>query len=68
MEIKVKNDNDHGGIIEKTQYSKVYIVEYGNYYEVYYELFFLTAYCTVKAGSKKLKRNTNYYELATNYS
>ena len=35
MEIKVKNDNDHGGIIEKTQYSKVYIVEYGNYYETY---------------------------------
>ena len=35
MEIKVKNDNDHGGIIEKTQYSKVYIVEYGKYYEVY---------------------------------
>ena len=35
MEIKVKNDNDHGGIIEKTQYSKVYIVEYGKCYEVY---------------------------------
>ena len=35
MEIKVKNDNDHGGIIEKTQYSKVYIVEYGNYYKAY---------------------------------
>ena len=35
MEIKVKNDNDHGGIIEKTQYSKVYIVEYGKCYEAY---------------------------------
>ena len=35
MEIKVKNDNDHGGIIEKTQYSKVYIIEYGNYQEAY---------------------------------
>ncbi len=35
MEIKVKNDNDHGGITEKREYSKVYFLENGNYYEVY---------------------------------
>ena len=35
MEIKVKNDNDHGGKIENPHYSKVCIVEYGKCYKVY---------------------------------
>ena len=35
MEIKVKNDNDHGGKIENPHYSKVCIVEYGKCYEAY---------------------------------
>ena len=35
MEIKVKNDNELGGIIEKRKKSKVYFAKNGNYYEVY---------------------------------